>query len=114
MIKLYANENFPVETVVILRSLGYDILSTHDVGQSNLKIPDEEVLAFAIVEKRAIITVNRKDFKRLHHSSPTHFGIIICTKNDDFKDFAACIHNVLVQYEGDISNQLIRVYRLQS
>ncbi len=113
MIKLYANENFPVETVLILRNLGYDILSTHESGQSNLKIPDEDVLAFAISEKRAIITVNRKDFKRLHRSNPTHFGIIVCTKNDDFENFAKCIHGVLIQCEEGISNQLIRVYRAQ-
>ena len=62
MTKLYANENFPVETVHILRKLGFDILTTHEVGKSNLKIPDEEVLAYSISEKRAIITVNRKDF----------------------------------------------------
>lgn len=109
--RLYANENFPVETVLILRNLGYDILSTHESGQSNLKIPDEEVLAYAIAEKRAIITVNRKDFKRLHYLNPIHFGIIICTKNDDFENFAACIHNVLLQYGDDFSGLLIRVYR---
>lgn len=112
MARLYANENFPVETVLILRSLGHDILSTHDTGQSNLKIPDEEVLAFAISEQRAIITVNHKDFKRLHRSNQIHFGIIVCTKNDDFENFALCIHQVLLQVEEDISNQLIRVYKL--
>ena len=111
MAKLYANENFPVETVLILRNLGYDVLSTHDSGQSNLKIPDENVLAFAISEERATITVNRKDFKRLHRSNPTHFGIIVCTKNDDFGNFAECIHKVLLQFGEDFSNQLIRVYR---
>jgi predicted nuclease of predicted toxin-antitoxin system len=110
MIKLYANENFPVDTVLILKSLGYDILSTHDTGQSNLKIPDQAVLAFAISDERAIITVNRKDFKRLHRSNPVHFGIIICTKNDDFENFAECIHKVL-QQSGEVANQLIRIYK---
>ncbi len=109
--KLYANENFPVETVQILRKLGFDILTTHEVGKSNLKIPDDEVLAFAIAEKRAIITVNRRDFIRLHHSNPTHFGTIVCTKNDDFEHFAGCIHQTLLQFGADFSNQLIRVYR---
>ncbi len=112
MARLYANENFPVETVLILRTLGHDILSTHDTGQSNLKIPDEEVLAFAISEKRAILTVNRKDFKRLHRSNQSHSGIVVCTKNDDFENFAECIHRELLQYGDDLSNQLIRVYRM--
>ncbi|MEK7256458.1 MAG: DUF5615 family PIN-like protein [Bacteroidota bacterium] len=111
MLKLYANENFPLETVHILRGLGFDILTTHEAGKSNLKIGDDEVLAFAIAEKRAIITVNRKDFMRLHRANPVHSGIVVCTKNDDFANFAHCIHKVLLQYGDDISNQLIRVYR---
>ncbi len=49
--------------------------------------------------------------KTSHRSNPTHFGIIICTKNDDFENFADCIHRVLVQCEEDVSNQLIRIYR---
>ncbi len=114
MVKLYANENFPLETVLILRQLGYDILTTHEAGKSNLKIPDEEVLDYAISEKRAIITVNRKDFIRLHRANVTHCGIIVCTKNDDFKFFAACIHQVLLQQPADVSDKLIRVYRQQS
>jgi predicted nuclease of predicted toxin-antitoxin system len=109
--KLYANENFPIETVLILRNLGYDVLSTHESGKSNLKIPDEEVLTFAISEQRAIITLNRKDFRRLHRLNSIHFGIIVCTKNDDFENFAECIHQVLLQFGADISNRLIRVYR---
>lgn len=104
MAKLYANENFPVETVYILRELGYDIQTTHEAGNSNLKISDEDVLAYAIAEKSAILTVNRKDFIRLHRANPDHWGIIICTKNDDFVNFAACIHKVLLPYAGDYTN----------
>jgi hypothetical protein len=91
MLKLYANENFPLETVLILRNLGYDILTTHEMGKSNLSIPDEEVLTFALTENRAILTINRKDFMRLHRLNPIRSGIIVCTKNDDFKNFAWCI-----------------------
>ena len=83
MLKLYANENFPLETVRVLWNLGYDISTTHERGKSNLSIPDEDVLAFAIAENRAILTVNRKDFMRLHRQNPIHSGIIVCTKNDD-------------------------------
>lgn len=109
--KIYANENFPSETVELLRSLGYDILTTHDVGQSNLQIPDDAVLAFAIAEGRAVITLNRKDFIQLHRHTPLHNGIIICTKNDDFQNFAYAIHRVLSAFDEGIENRLIRVYR---
>lgn len=111
MLKIYANENFPVETVLILRELGHDVLTTHEAGKSNLKVPDEDVLTYSISQQRAIITINRKDFIRLHRSNPHHLGIIVCTKNDDFEYFAHCIHQTLVACGDDISNQLIRVYR---
>lgn len=111
MLKLYANENFPLETVQVLRNLGYDVLTTHEIGKSNLRIPDEDVLTFAISENRAILTINRKDFIRLHRLNPTHSGIIICTKNDDFENFGECIHAVLLPYEENISNLLLRVYK---
>jgi predicted nuclease of predicted toxin-antitoxin system len=111
MLKLYANENFPLETVQILRTIGYDVLTTHEIGKSNLRIPDEEVLNFAISENRAILTINRKDFMRLHRLNPTHFGIIVCTKNDDFGNFAQCIHELLLPHSENISNLLLRVYK---
>jgi predicted nuclease of predicted toxin-antitoxin system len=111
MLKLYANENFPLDTVQFLRNLGYDILTTHEIGKSNLRIPDEDVLTFAISEKRAILTINRKDFIRLHRLNSTPSGIIVCTKNDDFENFRACIHAALLPYGDNISNLLLRVYK---
>ncbi len=81
------------------------------MGKSNLRIPDEDVLAYAVLENRAILTINRKDFMRLHRVNSTHSGIIVCTKNDDFDNFATCIHKALSPYNGNISNLLIRVYR---
>jgi predicted nuclease of predicted toxin-antitoxin system len=111
MVKLYANENFPLETVLVLRHLGYDILTTHEMGKSNLSIPDEEVLTFAITENRAVLTINRKDFMRLHRLNPIHSGIVVCTKNDDFENFAHCIHRVLLPYQENTANLLLRVYK---
>ena len=111
MLRIYSNENFPVDVVQGLRELGHDVLTTHDAGRSGQRIPDEEVLAFAIAEKRTVLTINRKDFKRLHRLNSSHFGIIICTENLDFATFVALINTVLHALGEDISGQLIRVYR---
>ena len=111
MLKLYANENFPLETVQFLRNLGYDVLTTHEIGKSNLRIPDEDVLTFSISENRTILTINRKDFIRLHRINPIHAGIIVCTKNDDFTNFGECIHKILLSYGENTSNLLLRVYK---
>lgn len=51
MVKLYSNENFPMNVVMELRRLGYDVLSSYDAGQANQGIPDQDVLTFATQQK---------------------------------------------------------------
>jgi len=63
MAQLYGNENFDLQVVEHLRNLGYNILTSQEAGKSNQRIPDEEVLDFAISEKRTVLTFNRKDFE---------------------------------------------------
>lgn len=110
MARLYANENFPVEVVYRLRELGHDVLTTHDVGKSNQGIEDDSVLEFATDTDRCVITLNRKDFFRLHRSQPQHAGIIACTQNRDYAAFAARIDETIRQ-SPTLSGQLIRVVR---
>ena len=63
-----------------LRRLGHDVLTSHQAKRSNQRIPDEEVLGFATGEKRAVLTLNRRDFIRLHLSTKgRHGGIIVCS-----------------------------------
>ena len=76
MARLYANENFPLEVVERLRTLGHDVLATHDAGRSNLGIEDDAVLRFAIETHRCLLTINRQDFKRLHRTTPTHPSVV--------------------------------------
>ncbi|HAZ46475.1 MAG TPA: hypothetical protein DDW76_23225 [Cyanobacteria bacterium UBA11369] len=58
MARLYADEQFPRETVLILRTLGHDVLTVQEAGKANQKIPDEEVLAFAANNQRAVVTLS--------------------------------------------------------
>jgi predicted nuclease of predicted toxin-antitoxin system len=83
MIKLYADENFEIPVVKKLREKGYDVLTTREAGKDNQGIPDEEVLAFAISQDRAVITLNYNHFKNLHQQVKNHCGIIICSRNDN-------------------------------
>jgi hypothetical protein len=59
MPRLYANENFPLPVVTELRRLGHEVLTIVETGQAGQAVPDEQVLAFAIVEGRAVLTLNR-------------------------------------------------------
>ena len=110
MARLYANENFPVEVVEHLRVLGHDVLTTHDVGKSNQSIEDDAVLRFAIETGRCVITINRKDFMRLHRVVTDHAGIIGCTENRDYAAFADRIDEA-IRRSGELAHQLIRVVR---
>ena len=66
MIELYADENFELPVVKRLREKGYDVLTTREAGKDNQRIPDEDVLDFAISQNRAVITLNYNHFKNLH------------------------------------------------
>jgi len=111
MARIYTNENFYYEAADILRQLGHNVLTTRDAGKANLKIPDEDVLAFAVLESRIVVTFNYRHFIRLHRISPEHLGIIICTEDKDVKALALRIHAAIEDSNGDISNQLIRINR---
>ncbi len=109
MEKLYVNENFPYPVVEFLRDFGYDVLTSLDTGNANQKIPDEKVLEFAINQNRIFLTLNRRDFIRLHRNKPLHYGIIVCTENTDFKELAELIQEKLQENKNTFQNQIMRV-----
>jgi uncharacterized protein with PIN domain len=108
MMKLYANENFPKPVVLLLRQLGYDILTSYEADQANQQIPDDQVLLFAFKQGRLVITENRKDFIKLHKQGIPHKGIIVCTADRDFESYAARIHEFL-SITPSFEDQLFRI-----
>jgi hypothetical protein len=108
MARIYADEHFPRQVVQKLRSLGHDVLTVQEAGNAGL--PDEEVLAFAISENRAVLTVNRRDFFQLHKLKPDHCGIIACTRDDDIPRLSANINDAISMAEI-LTGRVIRVYR---
>lgn len=110
MARLYANECFPLAVVEYLRRLGHDVLTTLEAEQANQAIPDEAVLEFAIACNRAVITINRLHFIRLHKKRQDHEGIIVCKHDTDFLAQAHAIHEV-VSMERSLAGMLIRVNR---
>lgn len=110
-VRFYSNECFPGPTVERLKSFGYDVVTTAERGRSNKGIPDEEVLSYAIRNKRAILTQNRKDFIELHKQvNGDHHGIVVCM-ND--KDHLALADLIAKEICGKISlqRQLVRIRR---
>jgi hypothetical protein len=66
MALLYADENFDLPVVAHMRSMGHDVLTAHQAGQSNQQILDAQVLAFAAAQDLAVLTFDRWHFLRLH------------------------------------------------
>lgn len=110
MARLYADEQFPRLVSELLRTMGHDVLTVQDAGNANLGIPDEAVLAFAISDSRAVVTLNRQDFIRLHRVTSEHFGIIVCTNDTDRSRMAIRI-NEAIAAEESLKGKLIRVVR---
>ncbi len=106
----YSNENFDLQVVMHLRELGHDVLTAFEAGNANQRIPDDQVLYFASIEKRALLTFNRKDFFKLHKSGMQHSGIIACTYDANYQGLAMRIHES-VQGMDSLENQVLRIYR---
>ena len=112
MANLYADEQFPIPVVKFLRNFGHNVLTTQEAGQANQGIPDEEVLKYAISCDRAIITLNRYDFRRLHRLNHDHAGIIVCSKDLNWERLATRINQAIGDLES-LKGQLITVNRPQ-
>jgi predicted nuclease of predicted toxin-antitoxin system len=108
MASLYADEQFPLPVVELLRNFGHDILTVQEAGNAGL--PDPDVLAFAVSNERAVLTQNRRDFIRLHAQKPDHAGIIVCTEDRNLERLATRIHEA-ISVEESLKQKLIRVNR---
>ena len=110
MARLYSNENFPLPVVTALRALGHDVLTTVEAGKAGQAVPDDEVLSFATGEGRALLTLNRRHFVRLHTSGVAHAGIVVCTFDPSFLAQAQRIDEA-IRVLPDLKSELIRVNR---
>ena len=108
--RLYSNENFPLPVVERLRARGHDVLTTLEAGKADQAVRDEEVLQFATNADRAVLTLNRRHFIRLHYENASHSGIIVCTLDADFGRQAERIHDAIGN-QASLAGQLIRVTR---
>lgn len=110
MALLYSDEGFPKQVSNHLRKLNHDVLTVQEAGQANQRIPDDEVLAYATGLNRAVLTVNRADFIKLHKQNSNHAGIIVCTEDLNREQLARRIHAAILS-ENILAGELIRVNR---
>lgn len=93
-----------------LRHLGHDVQTIQETGYANQEVGDDEVLAAAAADNRAVLTINRRHFIRLHRASFAHKGIVVCTLDTDIAGQAQRIDEALASIES-LDGQLVRVNR---
>ena len=110
MTRLLADENFPFPVVESLRRLGYDVVTLSDLGLAGQALMDPAVLKLAADDSRAVITLNRRDFVRLHRASANHAGIVVCSFDLDFDRQAARVQET-VDGQSSLVGCLLRINR---
>ena len=108
MAQLYADEDFDYDVVIELRGLGHDVITVQEAG--NAGGSDADVLAYAMKMSRAVLTFNRRHFRRLARATPSHSGIIDCTRDDDVAALARRIHDA-INAGGNLLGKNIRIVK---
>lgn len=99
--KLLANENVPKASVLLLRKLGYDVVS---IGEEHPGISDQSVIEVAEKEQRLILTFDR-DYGELifkHKYSPEE-GVLFLR-----------LPEYEPEYPGKIVHQLLDTFKLET
>ncbi len=82
--KLHLNEHLSPRLAEQLSKYGFEVTST--VGKGMIEADDDEQLAFAASNQRAIVSFNHKDFAVLHAQymaeGKEHWGIILSTEEN--------------------------------
>ena len=80
--KLYLNEHLSPRLAEQLRQHGFDVTATLEAKRG--EADDDEQLAYAASEQRALVTFNHKDFavrhERYRAEGKEHWGIILSTE----------------------------------
>ena len=100
----------PKPVVLALRRLGHDVLTIQETGFAERVASDDAILAFARGEKRALLTLNRRHFVRLHTIMPDHAGIIVTSLDFDCAAWAERLDRVIRENEP-LTGKLLRVNR---
>jgi len=102
-------EDFPRQVLHNLRSFEPDVVTVQQAG--NARLFDRGCInAFAIVENRAVLMINRRDFFQLHKLEPKRCSIVACTRNNGIARLTANINDAISTAET-LRGNVIRVDR---
>ena len=103
LVKLLANENFPIASIRFLRSKGYDVIS---IGEDYPGVSDKYVMNIAEAEERVILTFDR-DYGELiykHNYKPSKGVIYLRLEKYEPETPGAIVHKLFEEYKIDTEN----------
>lgn len=110
-VKLYLDEDVDALIAKLIRSQGYQAVTTDEVGRKGES--DSQQLEYAASRRSAIVTHNRIDFEELAQKyfaeSRTHYGIIISVQRLPH-EIAELLSKTMNDFTADeMTNQIIYI-----
>lgn len=117
-VRLYLDRHIMSRLAIDLRMHGFDVMRTEEAGNDTL--PDEEQLAFATAENRAILTFNTRDFAKLHElwsgRGEPHAGVIV-SRQLGSREYSPLLQRMLRLLNEltieDMANNLVHLERFK-
>jgi predicted nuclease of predicted toxin-antitoxin system len=108
-IRLYLDEDVNVLVADLLKARGFDSITARDAGK--LQASDEEQLAYAVSQKRTLVTHNRTDFEELiqvyFDREQMHYGVIFAIRRPP-QEIAQRLLVILNQVTADEMENQVR------
>jgi predicted nuclease of predicted toxin-antitoxin system len=108
-IRLYLDEDVHVLVADLLKARGFDAITARDAGK--LQISDEAQLAYAVSQKRTLVTHNRTDFEELIQAyfdrEQAHYGVIFAVRRSP-QEIAQRLMLILNHVAGDEMENQVR------
>jgi hypothetical protein len=110
-VELYLDEDVSVLVAQLLRSHGFDVLAALEAG--HLGKSDEEQLAYAVSQSRALVSHNRSDFEALAQqyfaAERTHYGIILAVRRSPYEIMRRLLVIINNLTADEIQDQLLYI-----
>lgn len=107
-IELYLDEDVHVVIADLLRGRGFVATTAHAEGQ--LAKSDEEQLAYAVSQRKTLLTHNRHDFEALAReyvaAGKTHYGIILAVRYPPYEVVRRLMRLLNHVTAGEMQNQV--------
>ncbi len=109
-IRLYCDEDVSAGVVQNLQQRGFDVLSARDADR--LRLDDDAQFAFAVAEKRTLVTHNRGDFEQLHErylaDRRLHYGVVVAKRRPSD---AALVAKLLALLDSTTADEIVNQLR---